>query len=139
MKETYNINNDTDRKQVLEAISALLLDDNSTTKVIVSKTRKNRTESQNRSFRLYLSNLATALNDAGYCFNDRKVIRLDTAFTGENLKKDMWDKVQVAMFPSIKSSADLSTIQLCEVYESLNQTTANLFGISIPFPDRFSR
>jgi hypothetical protein len=96
----------------------------------------NRTEPQNRAIHLYLEMLAEALNDAGYHFNDGKVIQVDVDFTKENLKESVWRKVQQAMYPEKTSTTQLSTGEVSRVYENINRLMSERCGVHVPFPSR---
>jgi len=97
-----------------------------------------RTVKQNKCLHSYCSQLADALNAAGYDFNDGKVIKLPVSFTMENVKEYMFKKVMVSLYPEIESTADLDTKQLQWVYENLNNFTASHFEIGLDWPDRFN-
>ena len=56
-----------------------------------------RTTQQNNSLHLYLTELADALNAAGYDFTDGKVITLPVSFTQENVKETMFKKVMASL------------------------------------------
>lgn len=93
-----------------------------------------RTPKQNNSLHEYCGNLAHELNMAGFDFNDGKVIRLPVSFTKVNVKEYIVHRVMRALYPDVDSTADLTTIQLQEVYENVNRITAEQWGISVPWP-----
>ena len=93
-----------------------------------------RTLSQNNSLHSYLTQLAKELNAAGYDFNDGKVIRLPVSFTPENVKEYMFHRVMAALYPDKTSTTQLTTVQMQEVYENLNNFTSEKFGIGMDWP-----
>lgn len=93
-----------------------------------------RTPAQNRALHAYCSTLAQELNEAGYDFNDGKVVRLPVSFTGENVKKYMFKRVMKSLYPDKESTTELTTIQAKEVYENMNRFTAEHFGVSALWP-----
>ena len=97
-----------------------------------------RTPLQNDCLHSYLEQLAGALNDAGYDFNDGKVITLPVAFTKENVKEHIFKKVMNALYPDKQSTTQLDTMQLQHVYENVNRITSERFGIGLDWPSRFN-
>ena len=95
-----------------------------------------RTLKQNKCAHSYCGQLADALNDAGYDFNDGKVIRLPVAFTPENVKESMFKKVMTSLYPDKVSTTELNTEEMQCVYDNLNRFTSDLFGIGLDWPDR---
>ncbi len=79
--------------------------------------------------------LADEMNAAGYDF--RKVIKVPVTFTGDNVKENMFKVIMNAMYCDKDSTTELSTVEIQNVYETMNAATAEKFGISIPWPDRF--
>ncbi len=92
-----------------------------------------RTPKQNNSVHLYFDLLAQELNNAGY--GVKKTLRhdIDIPWTPELIKLLMWKKVQEAMF-SKKSTTQLDTSEISQVYEVINKHLAETVGISVPFP-----
>ena len=95
---------------------------------------KPRTLKQNDCLHEYCKQLSEALNDAGYDFNDGKVIRLPVAFTADNVKEAMLKKVMVSLYPGKTSTTQLSTVEMQDVYENLNRFTSSSWGIGLEWP-----
>mgnify|MGYP005735433169 FL=1 len=95
---------------------------------------KNRTSQQNRAFHRYCALLAKALSDAGH-EDMRTFIKVPIAPTKELVKYNMVHPVMKAMFPDIDSSADLSTVQMQNLYEQMNLFTSERLGVSVDWPD----
>lgn len=97
---------------------------------------KRRTLQQNKCLHSYFQQLADELNAAGYDL--RTTIKVPVAFTGHNVKELMAKPVMNALYPDKDSTAELSTQELQYLYEVLNNMTAEKFGISLQWPDRFN-
>ncbi len=90
-----------------------------------------RTPKQNSTMWRYLTDLAQAMDDAG--IDMREAIHVPIRPTKENIKAEMWDKIQTALYPEIDSSTKLTTVQMSEVYENLNRAIGQRLGIHIPW------
>lgn len=91
-----------------------------------------RTALQNRSLHKYIALLAEAMDAAGY--DMREVIKVPIHPTPSNVKEEMIRPVMRALWPEITSTADLSTSQLGELYETMNRFTSERLGIHVDFP-----
>tara|TARA_Y100000034_G_C6594633_1_gene258436 strand:- start:58 stop:375 length:318 start_codon:yes stop_codon:yes gene_type:complete len=91
-----------------------------------------RTEKQNNSLHAYCQGLADELNSAGL---DMRVVlkpEYEIPWTKESVKEHLWRTAQTYMF-SKKSTTELSTDEISQVYEVVNRHIAK-HGISVPFP-----
>ena len=104
------------------------------TEIIDNAVFHSRTLKQNRALHLYLTNLANALDDAG--IDLRHAIQVPIRPTMENIKENMWKAIQMALYPEIESSKELSTKQMTEVYENLNRAVATRYGVHVSWPER---
>lgn len=103
-----------------------------------------RTKKQNASLWKWLTMLSEALNDAGY---DRiKTLQklkddpnVEIPNDKDSVYEDIWMKIQGAVYPEAEGSSDLETTEVSNVYEIANRYSVKLFGISIPWPDRFNQ
>ena len=93
---------------------------------------KTRTLKQNSALWKYLTLLAEEMDGAG--LDMREAISVPIQPTKDNVKSEMWDRVQMALFPEVDSSRKLSTKQIQQVYENMDRFTAQKFGISIEWP-----
>ena len=91
-----------------------------------------RTKLQNRSLHKYFELLAIAMDDAG--LDMRETITVPIKPTKDNVKAEMGHPIMKAMYPEAKSTADLETDQISELYEVMNRFTAQRLGISVEFP-----
>lgn len=101
------------------------------------KANKQRTLTQNRAIHKYLSMLSEDLNNAG--LDMKKVIKDEVDIPwdeeGGNAKEMLWRPIQMAMkLP--KSTADLSTIEVNQVYQVLSRHMSVKHNICTPFPSR---
>ena len=94
---------------------------------------KQRTLNQNSALHLWFQLLAEALNDAGY--DMRKVIReeIDIPWSKDTIKKHIWKPVQEAQLGK-KSTTQLSTKDIDQVYDTVNRAIGQRTGIHVPFP-----
>ena len=100
---------------------------------------KPRTGQQNKALHLYLTMLASALNAAG--FDQRKVLAamkdgVEIPWSPDAAKENLYRPIMRAILGK-ESTADLEVTEVSRVYEVLNRFTAERFGISLQFPDRF--
>lgn len=94
---------------------------------------KTRTALQNRSLHLWFTQLAEALNDAGYDMKKTLREELDIRWTDYNIKEFLWRPTQDAMFGK-KSSRELTTEEIQKVYDLVDKTIAERTGIHIEWP-----
>ena len=98
-----------------------------------------RTPKQNNCLHEYCEELARKLNEAGYDFNDGKIIRLPVSFTKENVKEYMFKRVMRALFPDKESTTELTTVQVQEVYENMSRFIGDSFGVHVSWPSQESK
>ncbi len=100
----------------------------------------NRTNQQNKAFRLYIKQLSEIMIEAG--FDVRKKLKPGASIdpTPEVILLTMVRPVMYAMFdiewknPDRPSTTELDTKQIGELYETMNRFTGDRFGISMDFP-----
>jgi hypothetical protein len=92
-----------------------------------------RTDQQNRALHLFFKLLADTLNDAG--LDQRKVLKpgIEIPWTGETIKEQLWRPIQ-ELYLKKRSTTELDTKDINNVYEVLNRHLAEKFGIHEPFP-----
>lgn len=98
-----------------------------------NETPKQRTSLQNRSLHLFFTLLAQELNEAGY--DMKKVLKpsVDISWTKENIKEYIWKPIQEALKLK-KSSTELTTAEVSQVWEVINRHLGEKLGIHVPFP-----
>lgn len=93
-----------------------------------------RTSQQNKALWKYLTDLSNALNESGIdqkMFID-KLKGWEVPITKEFLHL-IWKMKQEKMFLT-KSTTEMKTDQVTQVYESINKFTSQEFGVAEPFP-----
>ena len=127
----------------VEAAVRLALESGRAVNVRIEVVDSVRSGQQCKSIEVYCRSVATALNDAGY--DQMAVLEvlqkkgISVPNTQESVKKTLWHLVQRTLLGVEKSSSKLATTEVSRVYEVMNRATAERFGISLPFPDRFSQ
>lgn len=93
----------------------------------------NRTIRQNRAIHLLFDMLAKELNENG--LDMRRTLRpsIDIPWTGESVKEYLWRPVQQAQVNK-KSTTELTTKEIDEVFDTINRHLGTKFGIYVPFP-----
>jgi hypothetical protein len=91
-----------------------------------------RTESQNNAIHLYCERMAEKLNDTEASL--QQVCTLPIQLTKENFKENIWKPVQQALYPDVKSTTQLSTDQVSEVYRTVDKIISERWHVSEPFP-----
>ena len=94
---------------------------------------KQRTILQNRALHLLFTHLAEALNEAGLDMRRTLKPEIDIPWTSENIKEFLWRPIQEAQL-SKKSTTELTTKEIDEIFETLNRHISVKFGLHIPFP-----
>ncbi len=133
MKTTYHL---TDKSQLPELMSllqqAVLTSEHTIT---IKKRVKQRSIPQNASLHLYCDIEAEKLTDAGYSQRglfDKMNTSFDLDITPEMIK-NIFRSVGLKMFGK-KSTADLTTTEINEVYLAVDKGFAQLFGVTTPWP-----
>lgn len=97
-------------------------------------TVQTRTARQNRALHVYLRLLGEALNEAG--LDQRAVLKSNfpIPWSTESAKQNLFSPIMKAMF-DIDSTTKLERVQVSQVYDVLNRSLSEKYGISIPFPE----
>lgn len=94
-----------------------------------------RTPQQNKALHKYCEMVAEQLNDAGYDLKavlEKKAIPVPC--TKENIKENVFKKIEKALFPDKASTTQLTTGEVTEVYDVMNKWLGEQFKIHVPFP-----
>lgn len=100
---------------------------------------KPRTDKQNSSLWQYCTLLANALNCAGFdmrTFPFRE--GLEIPFTKHSVMDCFWRKIQDAMFDKTSTRA-LSTVEIQQVYRSVDKAISERTGVRVEWPSRESQ
>ncbi len=94
---------------------------------------KQRTIQQNSALHLWFTQVAEALNVAGY--GVLKIIKVDIPWTPELIKEAIWRTVQEAMCGKY-STTELTTKDIDKIYEVINRALAERTNgnIHVPWP-----
>lgn len=94
---------------------------------------KQRTLRQNNSIHLLFKILADELNENGLTM--QKVLKpgVDIYWTPESVKEYLWKPVQEAMLAK-KSTTELTTKEIDQVFEVISKHLGEKFGLSLVFP-----
>lgn len=105
--------------------------------MIQTTTEKQRTQLQNNSLHLWLTQVAQELNDKG--LDVRQVLQMskrqEIPWTMESVKSHLWRPVQEA-YMGEKSTTRASSTEFTEVYDILNKTLIEKLGVVVPWPNR---
>lgn len=99
----------------------------------IEKLKKTRTSQQNRALHLWFTQLANTLNEAG--FDMRKVIRPDVEISWSmlSIKNYLWRPLQETILKK-KSTTQLTTQEIDQIYDQVNRIIAERTGVFVPFP-----
>jgi hypothetical protein len=76
------------------------------------------------------------MNDAGESVQTVFTAPID--LSQENIKSGMFKVIMIALYPDIKSTTDLDTKQVGDIYENMNRLLAERYGISVDWPSQDS-
>ena len=99
----------------------------------ITKYKKTRTNPQNRALHLYFSQLAKALNDEGYDMRTFISEGIDIYWSPHNIKEHLWRPTMETML-GIKSTKQMKTGDIDQIYDVINKAVGERTGIHIPFP-----
>lgn len=107
----------------------------------VKGSKATRSTLQNASIYLYMTQLATALNDAGWDMTAALGAigaNISIPWGKESILERLWRPTQKHTFGS-DSTTKLEPGHVSVVYEALNRVTSDKLGVGIPFPDKFMK
>lgn len=92
-----------------------------------------RTDRQNRALHKMFQILADELNGAG--LDQRKVLKpaIDIPWSRDSVKNQIWRPVQKAQLGK-KSTTELTTVEIDQVFDTINKHLGERFGLHVPFP-----
>ena len=95
-----------------------------------------RTPNQNRSLHKYLTWIAEGLSDSGQ--DMRTLVKIPIKPTMDNVKENLFKPVMNAMYPDKKSTTELTTKEMMEVYDVFNAAMSERLGIGFDWPSEES-
>jgi len=101
--------------------------------ITIKKIRGTRTRRQNNALHLYFQLLADELNKAG--LDMKKILKpsVDIDWTLESIKEYLWRPIQFALLRK-RSTTQLKSNEIDEVYNQLNRFLGEKFGVHVEFP-----
>ena len=94
-----------------------------------------RTLQQNKALHLWMQQIADELNASGQSLGDGILVRVPVAFTGDNLKENVFKPYMGALYPDHESTTQLKKTELIELCKNLGVIIAERSGVLIPpFP-----
>ena len=94
---------------------------------------KARTLKQNAALHMFLTNLASALNDAGLDMKRTLKHEVDIPWSMPMAKEYLWKPMQKVVTGQ-ESTAKVKTVDYPLIYETLNRYMSDKFGISVQWP-----
>ena len=103
----------------------------------IKKVKNPMTSKQRGAMHLYCSQLAEALNAAGW--DMRKTMReeFEIPWTTHSVKENLWKEILKAK-TGLSSTEEQETPHINLVYETLNREIALRTGVSVPFPSWYN-
>ena len=94
---------------------------------------KQRTLTQNRALHLLFTFWADELNGAGY--DMRKTLKpgIDIPWNGKTVKEFLWRPIMTTQLGK-KSTTELTTKEIDEVFDTINRHLGERFGLHVAFP-----
>lgn len=92
-----------------------------------------RTKQQNKALHVLFNLLANTLNEAG--LDMRKTLKpgIDIPWSGPAVKEFLWRPIQTAQLDK-RSTTELTTVEIDEVFDTINRHLGEKFGLHVPFP-----
>ena len=98
-----------------------------------NKEPKQRTLTQNNALHLMFEHLAQELNEAGFDMKKTLKPEIDIPWSKETVKEFIWRPIQTAQLRK-KSTTELTTKEIDEVFNTLTRHLGQKLGIEIMFP-----
>lgn len=100
---------------------------------MAEKTYPPRTHQQNKALHVLFRELAKELNEAG--LDMRRVLKpgIDIPWATESVKDFLWRPIQEAQLGK-KSTTELTTIEIDQVFDTINKHLGEKFGLHVAFP-----
>jgi hypothetical protein len=101
----------------------------------LKKTTEERKRSiqQNRALHVLFGLMAEALNGAGWDMKKTLKPEIDIPWSAETIKEFIWKPIQEAQLGK-RSTTELTTKQVNEIYETIMRHFGEKFGITVDFP-----
>lgn len=98
-----------------------------------NKEAKKITRQQQKAMHLWFTQLAEALNSAGYDMRKTISPAIDILWTPYNIKNFLWRPVQQAMLGK-RSTTELYSNEIDKIFDVINKTIGERTGVHVPWP-----
>ena len=92
-----------------------------------------RTGQQNRALHVLFRLVAETLNEHGLDMRKALKPEIDIPWTDKAVKEFLWRPVQKAQLNK-QSTTELTTVEIDQVFDTLNKYFGERFGLHVPFP-----
>lgn len=92
-----------------------------------------RTNQQNKALHVLFRLLSNELNNAGLDMRKTLKPEIEIPWSPSSAKEYLWRPIQQAQLTK-RSTTELTTVEIDEVFNTLNRHLAEKFGLHIPFP-----
>jgi len=130
MGESWRVNNDFQRQQLIEFINA-----NKDKCITFNLAKGNRTSKQNSAIHAYCREVARQLAAGGHDFRDVLKQGIEIEPSMELVKKYMWVGIQKILFDKDETSR-LEPEEVDQVYQVMAKALAEKYAISVRFGDK---
>lgn len=92
-----------------------------------------RTNQQNKALHVLFQLLSNTLNEAGLDMRATLKPDINIPWSGPSVKEFLWRPVQTAQLQK-KSTTELTTVEIDQVFDTINRHLGERFGLHIHFP-----
>lgn len=92
-----------------------------------------RTHQQNKALHVLFNLLAETLNDNNLDMRRTLKPEVNIEWSGQSVKEYLWRPIQKAQLGK-KSTTELTTIEIDQVFDTINKHLGERFGLHVPFP-----
>lgn len=100
---------------------------------LILKKYPQRTKQQNKALHVLFNLLASTLNENGLDMKKTLKPEIDIPWSGPSVKEYLWRPIQTAQL-SKKSTTELTTVEIDQVFDTINKHLGERFGLHVPFP-----
>lgn len=97
------------------------------------KTYPKRTKQQNKAMHVLFTLLANELNNAGLDMRKTLKPEVEIPWSGASIKEYIWRPIMTAQLGK-KSTTELNTVEIDQVFDTINRHFGEKFGLHVPFP-----
>jgi hypothetical protein len=97
------------------------------------KKYQQRTKQQNKALHVLFRLIAENLNEAGLDMRKTLKPEVEIPWSGESVKEYLWKPIQLAQLNK-KSTTELTTVEIDQVFDTINRHLGEKFGVHQQFP-----